>query len=107
MDKKSEQKLKRKLQSLKSQMATIGPVMRGSVVKLGTTCGNPKCRCAKGDKHMQFFFSLTKNKKTKIMFLGNTRVVKAKQCVKNYRRLLKIIDEMTFINMELLKAKVA
>jgi hypothetical protein len=40
-------------------MADIGPVMRGSVVKLGTKCGNPKCKCAHGDKHVQYYFSLS------------------------------------------------
>jgi len=68
--------------------------MRGSIVYIGT--------CYK-----QYYFSLNKNKKTKIIFLGKKRVEKAREYSDNYKKLLDIIEEMTIINMELLKAKVA
>lgn len=107
MDKKTEKELKRRLHSLKTHMDNIGPVMRGSVVKLGTKCGNPKGKCAQGEKHVQYYFSLSKDRKTKLIFLGNDRVAKANQYAANYRKLLELIEEMTSINIELVKANVA
>lgn len=56
---------------------------------------------------MQYYFSLTKDRKTKLIFLGNVRVTKANQYAANYRKLLELIEEMTSINIELVKANVA
>ncbi len=67
--------------------------MRGSVVLLGT-------------RNKQFYFSLNKNKKTKLIYLGNERMKTAKKYSKNYKTLLSIVEEMTILNMELLKENV-
>jgi len=104
MDNRQIQKLKRRLQTLKKKMLGLGPFMRGSVVELGATCGNPNCRCTRGQKHRKYYYSLSRKGKTKIIYLGKSREPLARQYSENYKTLLEIIDEMTIINMELLKA---
>ena len=64
--------------------------MRGTIVYIGT-------------RNKQYYFSLNKNKKTKLIYLGNKRVKQAKEYSDNYKKLVDIIEEMTNINMELLK----
>ena len=64
--------------------------MRGSVVVIGT-------------RNKQPYFSLNKNKKTRLIYLGKKREDKAREYSENYKKLLEIIEEMTIINMELLK----
>jgi len=64
--------------------------MRGSVVIIGT-----------GNK--QPCFSLNKNKKTRLIYLGKEREDKAREYSQNYKKLLEIVEEMTIINMTLLK----
>ena len=81
---------KKRLKSLHMQLADIGPVMRGSIV-------------TNGKNHPQPYFSLNKNKKTRLMYLGEGRVEQAKMMVENYRRMTEITEEMTEINMLLLK----
>ena len=89
--KKSEiSKMKRKLVKFQKELAEIGPVMRGSVVIIGT-------------KNKQPYFSLNKDKKTKLIYLGKKREPVARKYSENHKRLLEIVDEMTLINMELLK----
>jgi hypothetical protein len=92
MDKNEILKLKKKLKSLHTKLADLGPLMRGSVVLLG-----PK------DKAKRICFSLNKDGKTKMMYLGKKREEKAKEYSQNHKRLLEIVDEMTIINMTLLK----
>jgi hypothetical protein len=79
--------------------------MRGTVVLLGTKCGNPRCRCARGEKHLQYYFSVNVEKKTKLMYLGKSKKVEAKEYSRNYELLWNIVEEMTLLNFELLKAK--
>ena len=50
------------------------------------------------------YFSLNKDKKTKLIYLGKKREEHAKKYSANYKRLLEIVEEMTILNMELLKA---
>ena len=90
MEKRAIAKRKRRVKVLQKQMGEIGPVMRGSVVFIG----NPKKYC---------HFSLNKNKKTHLIYLGKKREARAKEYSDNYKRLLDIIEEMTTLNMKLLK----
>ncbi len=82
--------LKAMLEALRKQLAGVGPVMRGSVVVIGTKSKKP-------------YFSLNKDKKTRIIYLGEERKETAQAYSDNYRRLLAIVDEMTLANMELLR----
>lgn len=104
MDKKKIQKFKRRLKTLEQKIGTLCPLMRGSVVELATTCGNPNCRCARGEKHNKCYFSLSSKGKTKLIYLGKSREPLARRYSENYKVLLEIVEEMTTINMELLRA---
>ena len=90
MDKKELTKLNRRIKTLQSQLGKLGPVMRGSVVVIGT-------------RNKQPYFSLNKNKKTQLIYLGKKREDKAREYSQNYKKLLEIVEEMTIINMTLLK----
>jgi small-conductance mechanosensitive channel len=90
MDKREIARMKRRVQSLQKQMTELGPVMRGSVVLIGT-------------RNKQLYFSLNKDKKTHLIYLGKKRENRARQYSANYKTLLEIIEEMTVINMKLLK----
>ena len=79
-----------RLAELKSEMTDLGPVMRGSVTLMGT-------------RTKQFYFSLNKGGKTRLIFLGKKREPIARRYSDNHRRLLEIVDEMTLLYMELLK----
>jgi len=106
MDKKKIQQLKRRRKTLEKKITEIGPVLRGSVVELGATCGNPNCRCTRGEKHLKYYFSMSLKGKTKLIYLGKSRAPFAQQYLKNYKILLAIVEEMSTINLELLKAGV-
>ena len=91
MDKKEEIKMKRRVRTLQKQLGQLGPVMRGSVTVIGT-------------RNKQPYFSVNINKKTKLIYLGKKREPRAKEYSANYKKLLEIVEEMTILNMELLKA---
>ena len=90
MSKEEIAKMKRKLRRLHNKLAEIGPVMRGSIVLIGT-------------KKKQYHFSLNKDKKTHLVYLGDSREPIAREYSDNYKKMMEIIDEITLINMALLK----
>ena len=83
-------KARRRLQQLHKRLAELGPVMRGTVVHIGT-------------RNKQFYFSVNKDKKTRLIYLGNRREPLARKLSNNYRQLLALVEEMTVLNMALLK----
>lgn len=80
MDKKELAKLSRRIKTLQSQLGKLGPVMRGSVVIIGT-------------RNKQPYFSLNKNKKTQLIYLGKKREDKAREYSQNYKKLLRYCDQ--------------
>jgi len=82
--------MRRQMRKLQRDLAGLGPVMRGSVVVIGT-------------RNKQPYFSLNKDKRTRLIYLGQKRVARAKEYSQNYKRLLAIVEQMTILNMELLK----
>ena len=82
--------MKRREKTLQRQIGQLGPVMRGSVVWLGA-------------RNKQPYFSLNKEKKTRLIYLGKQREPAARALSANYQTLLAIVEEMTLLNMELLK----
>ena len=104
IEKREIAQLKRRRTALEKRIRALGPLMRGSVVELAMKCGNQNCRCARGEKHKKFHFSMSKKGRTKIIYLGKAREPIARQYSENYKSLLEIVEEMTIINMELLKA---
>ena len=91
MDKKDLARMKRRVRTLQKQLGNLGPLMRGSVVVIGT-------------RNKQPYFSLNKDKKTKLIYLGKKREARAKEYSANYKTALEIVEEMTILNMQLLKA---
>ena len=88
--KKSADMMRRRIGTLQKELGQVGPVMRGSVVVIGT-------------RNKQPYFSLNKDKRTRLIYLGQKRVALAREYSQNYKRLLAIVEEMTMLNMELLK----
>jgi hypothetical protein len=82
--------MQRNVLKLQEELGRLGPVMRGSVVVIGT-------------RNKQPYFSLNKDKRTRLIYLGQKRVALAQQYSKNYKRMLAIVEEMTILNMELIK----
>lgn len=90
MSKQETAKARRRVKALQKQLGLLGPVMRGSVVVIGT-------------RNKQSYFSLNKDKKTHLVYLGKKREERAKEYSANYKKLLAIVEEMTLLNMKLLK----
>ncbi len=90
MKNKKNYELRKDIKKLQNELNLIGPIMRGSVTVMGK-------------KNKQPYFSVSMKGKTKLIYLGNNRAKIARKYVENYKRMLEIIDEMTKINMEILK----
>lgn len=85
-------RIRSRLVQIQKKIQNIGPLMRGSVTIMGT-------------RHKQPYFSVSIKGKTRLLYLGAARAEVAKEYSANYCRLARLVDEMTLLNMELLKTQ--
>jgi hypothetical protein len=86
--------LKKRLALLEAKVPDLFPLMRGCIVRIGMKSKQPT-------------YSLNMKGKTKIVYLGESKEQTVRQMIDNYKTLLKLIDEMTLINIELVKKNVS
>jgi hypothetical protein len=90
METKELKEIRRKIRNVRKEMSKIGPVMRGTVVVIGT-------------RNKQPYFSLNKDKKTHLIYLGRKKEALAREYSENYKKLLELIEETTILNMTILR----
>ena len=87
----ASQKIDQQLDKIAQEIGTLGPFMRGSVTIMGK-------------RHKQPYFSVGIGGKTHLIYLGDERAVHAQKCVDNYKKLMKLIEQMTLLQMQKLQA---
>ncbi len=90
MEDKKKSNLIKELEVLHEELKSIGPMMRGSVTVMGK-------------KNKQPYFSVGFKGKTKVIYLGNHRAQIALTYIANYEKMLETVNQMTLVNMSLLK----
>ena len=101
---KEIEKLFKKQQELLRQVRNIGNLCRGTVVLLKQSCANKNCsKCKSGEKHPQFYLTQSRNSKSKLTFVGNKNEKIVREWTENHKKLKQIIDELSDLNIKLLK----
>jgi hypothetical protein len=81
-------------------------LIHASLLERFLTCGRPKCSCHQGQKHGPFFYlnrCLPKGRMSSLLLKSDTQITQARQAVQAYRQLLETLDQLSWINLELLR----
>ncbi len=81
-------------------------LIRASVVERFTRCGKPNCRCLRGRKHGPFYYltqCLGVGQMRKFLLKTPEAQQQARQAVQAYRPILETLDQLSWINLELLR----
>lgn len=79
-------------------------ILKGSVNKVYTKCGNPNCKCAKGFKHEEYRLTYKgENNKTKIVYLNKAKIKKVQKMIDNGKDVRKLMNEIIELNIRLIK----
>lgn len=100
-----KKKISKKIRNELSKILQIENLLKGSLVKVATRCGNKNCKCAKGKKHMAYHLTF-KNERgiTRTVYVRKDKVAEVKMALKNYKTLKKIIEKVVNMNLEKLKS---
>jgi len=97
--------LRRRREGLTRLFPPLGEVLRGSLMERYLTCGNPACKCARGEKHGPvWYLSVTLDQSHRT---GNTvpadQVEQVRRWIDNYHQVKEHLEKISDINRELLR----
>jgi len=90
---------------LKKKLSMSGSIVHGTGVTMKRTCGKKRCRCQRGEKHESLYLSQTRNGKQSMIYIPRNAEKDLIQWIKNYKALIKIIDELSEINVQILRLR--
>ena len=101
----SELALRQRRQGLAKQLPPVTEILRGSLVQRYVTCGNPACKCAKGERHGPLWYlTVTLGPgKTTGGIVASEKVAQVRGWVNNYHKVKEHLEKISEINRELLR----
>ena len=99
--------LRRRRTVLLRQLPPLKAILRGSLIERFKRCGRPGCKCAHGIGHgPKVYLSVSMPKARPVMvYVPQEHRSQVEQFVANYRRTRQLLDEITAINLELLRRR--
>jgi hypothetical protein len=97
--------LRQRRQGLVQLLPPAGEVLRGSLVERYVTCGNPSCKCARGERHgPMWYLTVTLGPgRTTGGIISTDQVEQVRRWIENYHRLKEDLERISEINRELLR----
>lgn len=77
------------------------PMISGSLYQMHRSCGNPHCKCARGELHSSWYLSTRKGNKTKLIYIGKIVPEWLSIRVLRYRRYQKTLAKIRKIDSEI------
>ena len=83
----------------------VTEILRGSLAERYVTCGNPACRCAKGERHGPIWYlTVTLGRgRTTGGIIPVEKVAEVRGWIENYHKLKDHVEKISEINRELLR----
>lgn len=96
----------RQRKKLCEELSTLEFLIKGSFVNSLKKCGRKGCKCENGQLlHPHLIISTFKEGKTHVLYVSKSMRQKAEEAIAVYRRAKEIIDNISDINVDLLKDK--
>lgn len=93
----------RQRQARLKEIQNIGPFIAGSMVKIAHTCGNSNCKCARGEKHVNYYLTYKEKRKTRTKYIPVAMEEEVKKWTEEYKRLKKLIEEVSELQKKIIK----
>ena len=101
----SELALRERRKGLARQFPPVTEILRGSLVERYVTCGNPSCKCARGERHGPvWYLTVTLGRgRTTGGVIPADKVDQVRGWIENYQTVRDRLEKISEINRELLR----
>jgi hypothetical protein len=88
-----------------TKLPPVAEILRGSPMERYVTCGNPSCKCARGERHgPTWYLSVTLGPgRTTGSIIPEEKVDEVRSWIENYHKLKDQLEKISDINRELLR----
>jgi hypothetical protein len=88
-----------------AKLPPVAEILRGSLMERYVTCGNPSCKCARGERHGPIWYlSVTLGPgRTTGSIIPGEKVNEVRGWIENYHKLKDQLEKISDINRELLR----
>ena len=97
--------LRKRREGLTRLLPPLGEIMRGSLMERYLTCGNPDCKCARGERHGPVWYlsvTLDQSHRSGCTVPGD-QVEQVRHWIENYHRVKENLEKISDINRELMR----
>ena len=91
---KNANSFRREVAARLKKLAGFGPMVDGSLVVVRRRCGNPRCRCAQGEKHPAHYLIRKVGRKTVSLYIPVALVEDVRGWNQEFRRLKRLVAEL-------------
>lgn len=78
-----------------AKLSEIGPFVMGSLCEVNRRCGNPNCKCAKGQPHKAHVLTYKVRGRSKAVHVPKDMVKEVTKWVNEYKQLKKLIKDIS------------
>ena len=90
--------------ALLQELSSLTLVLKGSFFQRFSTCSRPRCLCHEGKRHgPRSYVTMTHKKRQKQFYIPKKQVHAVRQGIIQYRRLLDIVDQISTLNLRLIR----
>jgi hypothetical protein len=88
-----------------AKLPPVAGILRGSLMERWVTCGNPSCKCARGERHgPSWYLSVTLGRgRTTGSVIPEEKVDEVRSGIENYHNVKDQLEKISDINRELLR----
>jgi hypothetical protein len=89
------------------RLGEVTEVMRATLLERMTQCSRPGCKCMRGEKHGPAYYVTVSYPKgrTRQVYVPKDRKKVAQAWIRNYHRVWDVLEEISRLNLELLRLK--
>jgi hypothetical protein len=87
-----------------AQIVHEEPLLRGSLVRMARRCGNPRCKCARGEKHVSLYLAIRAGERRRLIFVPRAWEEPVRRWVATWQEAGGLIDRVSAACLERLLA---
>lgn len=85
------------------QLRTLGPVVAASLCERKVRCGNPNCKCARGEKHSSWCLTFKHKERTRTVHVPRAMFQEVVQWAKEYRRAKHLLRQISYQSVQIIQ----
>jgi hypothetical protein len=95
----------RQVRSRLTQMVTARGLIRGTLLQRERSCGNPRCRCASGQKHRALYLMLREDGKLRQLYIPAAYETRVREWVANHQQFKQLLRQLSDLHWEQVKQR--